>query len=142
MARWDEFSDRVGLYKDTQRGWIAGVCAGIAERIGVKPFWVRGAYVLFAAVTHGIPALLAYIGLAFVLKPRAGASAAATPAGVQMAYRNLADSVGPAFGPTPGRQVAGLSARFAALDARLNNLEAAVTSDEVSLRRKFRDLGA
>jgi hypothetical protein len=40
-----------------------------------------------------------------------------------------------------GRRVAELKARFARLDARLNNLEAAVMSDELSLRRKFRDIG-
>jgi hypothetical protein len=34
-----------------------------------------------------------------------------------------------------------IAARFAALDSRLNMIEAAVMSDELSLRRKFRDLG-
>jgi hypothetical protein len=58
---------------------------------------------------------------------------------VQTAYRDLADSVAPAA--AAGRRVSELKTRFARLDARLNNLEAAVMSDELSLRRKFRDIG-
>jgi len=34
-----------------------------------------------------------------------------------------------------------LRTRFTAIDARLSRIEAIVTSDELSLRRKFRDLG-
>lgn len=142
MGKWDDVSDRLGVYRDTQNGWIAGVCAGIAARIGVKPLWIRGLFVLLAAVLHGVFGLLGYFVLAFLLRPRAGVNATSSPAGVQMAYRNFADSVVSPFGTTPGRQVAGLKSRFAALDSRLNHLEAAVTSDEISLRRKFKDIGA
>ncbi|MDE8347626.1 MAG: PspC domain-containing protein [Acidocella sp.] len=141
MAKWDNLSDRLGIYRDTRNGWIAGVCAGIAARLRVKPLWVRGVFVLLAAVPHSIIGLLAYFALAFMLRPRAGLDEASSSAGVQLAYRDLAESVTSPFGSTSGRQVSGLKSRFAALDARLNNLEAAVTSNEISLRRKFKDLG-
>jgi len=140
MGQWDNLTERLGLYRDTQNGWIAGVCAGIGERIGFKPLWIRIGFVLLALASHGI-GLAVYFILAFFMKPRAGAEALASPAGVQRAYRDFADTVASPFGAAPGRQVAALKARFGALDSRLNNLEAAVMSDELSLRRKFKDIG-
>ena len=29
------------LFRDPRRGWVAGVCAGIASYLGVPVFWVR-----------------------------------------------------------------------------------------------------
>lgn len=135
MIAWDRFSDAIGVYRNTQKGWITGVCAGIADRIGVEAIWVRGAFVLLTLVLH-VVAILLYFALAFLLKPRAGIAASSSPAGVQRAYRDFAESAGPA------RSASDLKSRFAAIDARLSNLEAAVVSDEVSLRRKFKDIGA
>jgi len=140
-GRWDEVSNRWGVYRNTQSGWIAGVCAGIADRLSIKPVWVRLIFAILTATTHCVPGIIAYIALAFVLKPRAGLAAPASAAGVQMAYRDLAQSVSAPFGPDPAGRVTDLKSRFASLDARLNNLEAAVMSDELSLRRKFRDIG-
>jgi phage shock protein C len=142
MALWNNLSARLGIYRNTSEGWIAGVCAGIGERLHIHPIAIRLAFLLLGTVHHGFVAVLLYFILAFLLKPRAGAAASSSPAGVEMAYRDLADTVTSPFGSAPGRRVAELKNRFAALDGRLNNLEAAVMSDEISLRRKFRDLGA
>jgi phage shock protein C len=132
------FFSRLGLYRNVKDGWITGVCAGIAGRLGIKPFWVRIAVALITAIGHFIGPAIIYLLLAFLMKPRDEAGGA-TQAGVQTAYRDLTDSVAPAA--AGGRRVTELKTRFARLDARLNNLEAAVTSDELSLRRKFRDIG-
>jgi phage shock protein C len=132
------FLSRLGLYRNVKAGWITGVCAGIADRLAIKPVWVRIAVAVLTAVAHFIGPAVIYLLLAFLMKPRDEAGAAA-PAGVQTAYRDLADSVAPAA--AAGRRVSELKTRFARLDARLNNLEAAVMSDELSLRRKFRDIG-
>jgi phage shock protein C len=140
MKMWDQASARVGIYRNTQCGWIAGVCAGIADRLGIHPNWVRAAFVALAAMTHVVPVIILYVVLAFLLQHRAGAGAAASAAGVQMAYRGLAESVAAPFG-TPGGEIANLTSRFAALERRLGALEAAAMSDEISLRRKFRDIG-
>jgi len=142
VIEWDKVSDRFGIYRNTQSGWIAGVCAGIADRLGVEAIWVRGGFVLVCLLTRSVVGILLYFALAFLLKPRAGMAATSSDAGVQRAYRDFADSVGPPFGSSPERHAADLKSRFAALDGRLNNLEAAVMSDEISLRRKFRDIGA
>ncbi len=139
MGQWDNITNRLGLYKDTKCGWIAGVCAGIGERAGIKLFWVRLAVVLATLATHGF-LIIGYFVLAFLMKPRPGAEAQASASGAQMAYRDFAQTVATPFG-AGGRQVSDLKARFSALDARLNGLEAAVLSDELSLRRKFRDIG-
>ena len=29
------------LYRDRKRGWISGICAGVANNLGVPVFWVR-----------------------------------------------------------------------------------------------------
>jgi phage shock protein C len=141
-ARWDSISERTGIYRNTQAGWIAGVCAGIADRLAIKPIWVRLVVGLACLIPHSFVCALIYGAAAFVLKPRAGLDATASSAGAQMAYRGLADTVAAPFGPAPGAQAAALKDRFGALDARLNRLEAAVLSDELTLRRKFRDIGA
>jgi phage shock protein C len=129
-------SGRWGFYRDTRRGWIAGVCAGIAERAGIKPFWVRLAFVGLCCIEHAIPAILLYIVLTVILQRHSGAPRAA-PAASYFAERFQAAPPG----PLPSGGVAEVSAQFAALDARLNRLEAAVTAEDLLLRRKFRDLG-
>jgi phage shock protein C len=140
MERFSRFFSRLGLYRNVEEGWVTGVCAGIADRLGIKPFWIR---ILFAGITiisRSIAAVIAYLLLAFLMKSRASKDGAPSLAGVQMAYRDLAATVTVPPGSTAG-QVHTLKARFSALDLRLNNLEAAVMTDELSLRRKFKDIG-
>jgi phage shock protein C len=131
---WDRVSDQFGLYREPARGWIAGVCAGIAERLQIGCGWVRLAFIVLGLALHGIIALLLYIALAVVMKKR--------PVMMGEAARPYA---APFSAPPPPLYPTGnlgaLKTRFAALDARLNNIEAAVTSEDVSLRRKFKDLG-
>jgi phage shock protein C len=145
MGRWASFSERRGIYRNTKRGWIAGVCAGLGDFIGVKPFWIRLAFLALTCVSHFVPAIILYIVLIFVLKPRSGIDAA--PASWSQGIRPdriFADRY--MFAATPAARPAGerltsLKTRFTALEARLSRLEAAVMSDEILLRRKFRDLG-
>lgn len=49
-----------------QHGWIGGVCAGIAARLGIDPLIVRGIVVVLAIL--GAPALLVY-AIAWLLLP-------------------------------------------------------------------------
>ncbi len=129
-------SGRWGFYRDTRRGWIAGVCAGIGERVGIKPLWVRLAFIGLCFIDHAIPAVLFYIVLTVILQRQAGAPQGA-PAASYFAERFQAAP--PGLAPSGG--VGDVSARFAALNTRLNRLEAAVTAEDLLLRRKFRDLG-
>ena len=52
-----------------QPGWVGGVCAGIAARLGIDPLIVRGIFVVVAI--FGGPALLLYAA-AWLLLPDAG----------------------------------------------------------------------
>lgn len=60
----------LGLTRDPEQGLVAGVCAGIALRVGVNPWAVRILVVLFA-LFFSIPAVLAYL-LAAACLPRRG----------------------------------------------------------------------
>jgi phage shock protein C len=130
---WVNLPARAGLMRDSGRGLIAGVCAGIGERLGVSPNWVRLAFILLAALWHGAAAIALYIILALVM-PKDAPGLPERPA---RGY----DGGGWRAAPNPAPPVGDIAARFAALDARLNRLEATVTTNEFSLRQKFRDLG-
>lgn len=58
----------LGLTRDPEQGFIAGVCAGIALRLGVNPWAVRILTILFA-LFFSVAAVLAYL-LAAVFLPR------------------------------------------------------------------------
>ncbi len=135
-------SGRWGFYRDTRRGWIAGVCAGMAERVGIRALWVRLAFFLFGFVEHAIPAILLYLVLTVILQRHVGTPFGA-PAANYFADRFQAAPPGPMHRPATASDfsAAEVGARFAAVDSRLNRIEAAVTSDNLLLRRKFRDLG-
>jgi phage shock protein C len=138
---------RFGIYRNTKSGWIAGVCAGIADRLAVKPIWIRLVFLILATVTHGFLAIILYVLLVMILEPYSvpsGFAAAPYPADRSGYFADRLYPGNAAAAPPPAApsgQLGQLAVRFASLDARLNNIEAAVTSDEMSLRRKFRDLG-
>src|SRR5690554_1691421 len=60
------FSWMRGLDIPRQPGWLGGVCAGIAARLGIDPLIVRGIVVVIAVL--GGPALLLYAA-AWLLLP-------------------------------------------------------------------------
>ena len=121
---------RYRLYRDTEHGIIAGVCAGIADYVGAERIVIRLAFVL-ALVFFVVPAALAYILLAIALPKR--------PPALAMSEEEAAFWRGAATAPDD--TLAGLRRRFGDLEARLRAMEHQVTSGEHDLRRKFRDLG-
>ncbi|MBL6716881.1 MAG: PspC domain-containing protein [Pseudomonadales bacterium] len=50
-----------GFYRNPYHGWVAGVCAGFAERMGISPIWLRllALFGLFTATTLTVLAYLA-----------------------------------------------------------------------------------
>jgi phage shock protein C len=145
MGKLDSFFLSRGIYRNTAKGWIAGICAGLADFIGVRPRWVRIAFIILSMITHGF-AIIAYIALVFIMKKSAGGvSAGAVKWSEGIRPENMfADRYASFTAPqaTPASRLIELKTRFTALDARLSRIEATITSDELSLRRKFRDLGA
>ena len=57
------------LRRDTSRGWVAGVFAGLGARLGVDPLILRVAFVILAIATGGV-ALLGYLVARLARIPR------------------------------------------------------------------------
>ena len=117
------------LYRDPEHGILAGVCAGIADYLGIERIVIRLAFVL-ALVLFIVPAALAYIILAIALPKRPPALYASEEE--RAFWRGVATQ--------PDDALAGLRGRFGDLEARLRAMERQVTSGELDLHRKFRDL--
>src|SRR5215831_14536117 len=101
------------LWRDRDRGIIAGVCAGIADYIGVEPIVVR---------------LVAVLGLVFFFPPTLYASR-----DEEAFWRGV--------GTAPADTLQSLKRKFADLEARLAQMEGQVVSGDFELHRNFRDLG-
>jgi phage shock protein C len=49
------------LRRSTADRWVAGVCAGLAEYLGLDATVVRVAYVLLSVVSAAFPGMLVYL---------------------------------------------------------------------------------
>ena len=58
------------LYRSRRYSMIAGVCGGIAEWLGWRPFYVRVLYVLASVLSAAFPGIVVYIVL-WILMPKA-----------------------------------------------------------------------
>jgi phage shock protein C len=117
------------LYRDTGRSILAGVCAGIADYLGIEPIVVRLVTVIglffFFPVT-----LIAYIVLAIVLRPK--------PPALYTSHDEEEFWRGVSTAPTDTLQ--SLKRKFRDLEDRLGQMEGQVASGDFDLHRKFRDL--
>jgi phage shock protein C len=130
MVWTNSSSTRHRLWRDTDRGMLAGVCAGIADYIGVEPIVVRLAAVL-GLIFFFPPTIAAYVILAVALRPKPP-SLYASP-DEEAFWRGV--------GTAPTDTLHSLKRKFADLEARLGYMESQVTSSDFELHRKFRDLG-
>jgi len=117
------------LYRNPRRGYVAGVCAGIADYFGMEPFLIRLAVVL-GLIFFTLPLLIAYVIAALALPPRP-----------EQVYRSEEDEE---FWRTvtikPDRSLAGLAQRFRDVEKRVVGLEAYVASKDYEVNRAIRDL--
>lgn len=123
-------ASRHRLWRDTERGIIAGVCAGIADYLGIEPIVVR----LVAAVCLVFffpPTIIAYVILAVVLRPKPPALYASPDE--EAFWRGV--------GTAPADTLHSLKRKFADLGSRLELIEAQVASGDFELHRRFRNLG-
>ncbi|MEL7486290.1 MAG: PspC domain-containing protein [Pseudomonadota bacterium] len=110
---------------------IAGVCAGVADYFGWDRGVLRAGWALAAIFFFPVPIFI-YLLAAVVIKP------AHEPA---PAYRSPEEErFWRTFSVKPKATFQELKHRFRALDARISDMERAVTSDEYGLRKAFRDL--
>lgn len=119
------------LRRNLARGKIAGVCAGLADYFGWNLKVLRIGWI-FAAIFAFPMAITAYILAAIFIKPtRSDAPLYASPD---------EDRFWRTFSARPTQGVSALKHRFRAIDARIAEMERAVTSNEYALRQEFRDL--
>ena len=130
MAWTNGSSTRHRLWRDTDRGIIAGVCAGIAGYIGVEPIVVRLVAVL-GLVFFFPPTIVAYVILALVLRPKPPTLYAS--ADEEAFWRGV--------GTAPADTLHSLKRKCADLEARLGQMESQVASGDFELHREFRNLG-
>lgn len=117
------------LYRDPRGGWIAGVCAGIADYFGLSPGLVR-ILTFLSAVFFTLPTLLGYVIAALVLQRRPEHLYASREE--EAFWRSVRLE--------PSRTAHDLARRFQELERRLRHAEAKVTSSEFKLRREFQNL--
>ena len=123
--------NRYHLHRNMRRGKIAGVCAGIADYLNVKVKWVRLGAILSTIFFFPAPIII-YLIAAFILKP-------GEP--FDMAYADPEeDKFWRSYSARPKATMSELKHRSRAIDARIAQMEHAVTSNEFGLRREFRDL--
>ena len=130
MVWTNSTSTRHRLWRDTDRGMLAGVCAGIADYIGVVPIVVRLAAVL-GLIFFFPPTIVVYVILAIVLT-RKPPELYASPE-EEAFWRGV--------GTAPADTLHSLKRKFADLEVRLGRMESEVTSGDFELHREFRDLG-
>jgi phage shock protein C len=127
---WTNSTQRFRLWRDRERGILAGVCAGIADYIGIEPIVVRIIAVLglifFFPVT-----VVSYVILALALPPK--------PPSLYDSREEEAFWRSVNTAPTDTFQ--SLKHKFRDLEDRLAHMEAQVASGDFELHRKFRDLG-
>ena len=117
------------LYRNPKRGWIAGVCAGLADYFGVGTGLVR-VLVLVSLMIFTVPTFIAYLIAAMLLERRPEAMQASREE--EAFWRSVRLE--------PSRTARDLARKFQDMERRLRAAEAKVTSSEFKLRRQFRDL--
>jgi phage shock protein C len=117
------------LYRDRENGKLLGVCAGLADYLGVDVMFVRIGTFL-GAVFFTMPVVGAYLLAALVLKPKPPKVYASREE--EDFWRTVATK--------PDVTVAGLRQKFRDVERRLTGMETYVSSKEFDLNRAINDL--
>jgi phage shock protein C len=127
---WNSRGNPYRLYRDTEHGILAGVCAGIADYIGARPIVVRLVTVL-GLIFFFPPTVVTYVVLAIALQPKP-----------PMLYANRdEEAFWRGVSTAPSDTLQSLKRKFRDLEDRLRHMETQIASGDFELHRKFRDLG-
>ena len=121
------------LTRDTDRGLLFGVCAGLARYYGWRVRNVRFAVVLLAFLLNW-PVILAYVIAVFVIPSDEEREETGVVPPSQRAQAQAA--------PERPLYQGDLKDRFARIDTRMQRVEAYLHGSEYQLRTAFRDLEA
>jgi phage shock protein C len=120
------------LYRDRRHGIIGGVCAGLGAYFNIDPVLVRIGAILAAIFTPLSPfVIVGYIVALFVMPVKPDYGRAPTDEESKF-WRGVSRR--------PEATFSNLKYRFRDLEARLQDIERVVTSDEWKLRRDFREI--
>lgn len=126
----------VNLYRETRKGKIAGVAAGIAEQFDITP-WVARILFVTAFIFASPLAFWGYIAAWVLIMPRVKAS----EADIQMEYSEHHKEYRPKhmfrYTEAPRERLRKLDERMKAASERLAAIETYVTSRQFKLRQEF-----
>lgn len=127
------------LYREPERGWIAGVCAGVARYYDIE-VWV--ARVVAFTLLLFIPqiAFWAYVIAIFMLGKRPRMDAPTPVRAAASSKSSPAPEFGPRLAPRPGLRT--LRVQFRDIEMRVRRMEETVTSQEFTLKRELSALEA
>lgn len=129
-SRHDQSGPRPNrLYRNTEKGVIFGVCAGLADYFGISRFIVRIVAVI-ALFMFTAPVVFCYF-MAALLISRAPSYHYESDAEKEF-WRQLRLK--------PSESLSRLRHRYREQEQRIRSMEAFVTSSEAKLHRAFRDL--
>lgn len=123
----NHFGRRQRLYRDTEHAWLAGVCAGLAEKHGLPRVVVRAIAVLLLFTPLNFAVVVAYLVAAFAI-PRKPVDLYRSPE-EETFWRSVNRAPADTFGA--------LRHRFRELEHRLRRMEAYITSKEFELDREL-----
>lgn len=123
-------STLINLYRDKRRAKLGGVCAGIADKVGVEPWLVRILAVTFFIFGHALTLIL-YIAAWLLLDDKPTQ---------EKAEPNHIKTAGWQSGLSPDEALTRLESRLQGLSTRIVTMERLLTSAEFRVRREFNDL--
>lgn len=116
------------LYRSSTNGWIAGVCAGLAESYG-QPVWLARIIFLTLFLFSGSLAVLLYLAGVVLLDRRPSEAPKEAP------RRPAFD-----YGQPMNARLRQIGERMRTLDQRLQTMERYVTSSRYRFNKEFNDL--
>ncbi|GAM58123.1 phage shock protein C [Vibrio ishigakensis] len=125
-----------GLYRDTNKAWLTGVCAGIAARFGLEIWVVRILVVSAGLLGGGLLVVLAYFAASLMLEKQ-------TPQIFQTKQQQFDHQMKQKSWQSgrPAKELLSVvDADFKEMEHSLRNMEAYVTSETYKTNKAFRDL--
>ncbi|HIM95174.1 MAG TPA: envelope stress response membrane protein PspC [Gammaproteobacteria bacterium] len=127
------------LFRDAERGKIAGVCAGISDYFNMELWLVRILVVTAVLLSGGPFIVVAYIAAWFILDKK---PAEKTEKSTDSIHQDLLEVKFKVWqkGEPPRRALQDLKDRLARVDGRLQEMERYVTSTEFTVSREINKL--
>ncbi|HUP92823.1 MAG TPA: PspC domain-containing protein [Solimonas sp.] len=137
-----------GLYRYPQRGWAAGVVAGLGRYFGWNVKLLRVLLIISLVCSGFFPVGVIYLVLWYLMDEAPGTENPTDASGYRSSrwgrrgYRSSRYAYqAPESDPAPRTPNMGdLKARFSRMEDRLRSMEECVTSSEFELRRELRKL--